>query len=161
VDTSDAALHCQEVAAFASVFLGRAPGVVWPEHDHPAYDPHADEADRVLLARGLADLMGRPVQTARSEEAPLSVRAARASRDTLVHQISGSGHWTLLPDPAEHSGGEGELPAKAAISYQLRSREILYIPPGYSWVIQPVIQPSAYLFSFIGDPPPATGHTAQ
>ncbi|MDX3076292.1 hypothetical protein [Streptomyces sp. MI02-7b] len=158
METTDSELHCQEVAAFASVFLGRAPGVVWPEHDHPACDPLAAEADRELLALGLAGLLGRAVQTVPSERAPLSVRAARAPCDTLVHQTSGSGLWTLLPGPGEDLQA---LPTENAVHFQLRSTEVLYIPPNYSWIIQPVVQPSTYLFTFIGDRQQVAERTTQ
>lgn len=161
METTDPALHCQEVAAFASVFLGRAPGVVWPEHDHPACGPLADESDRELLAEGLSDLLGRPVRTVCSEQAPLSVRAARAPCDTLVHQISGSGHWTLLPDLGERREREETPPVEGPVRFQLRTTEVLYIPPNYSWVIQPVVQPSTYLFTFIGHRPPVTEPAAE
>lgn len=30
------AAHLQELSFFLSVYLGKAPGVLWPEHEHPA-----------------------------------------------------------------------------------------------------------------------------
>lgn len=156
MESTDPALYCQEIAAFASVFLGRAPGVVWPEHDHPACGPRADEEDRELLAEKLAELLGRPIRTVRSEQVPLSVRAARAPCDTLVHQTEGSGHWTLVPDLGECQDQNNAPLTERPVHIQLRSTEVLYIPPNYSWIIQPVTRPSTYLFTFIGDIPSVT-----
>ncbi|MEU0677208.1 hypothetical protein ABZ330_30765 [Streptomyces sp. NPDC006172] len=129
--------HLREVALFVALHLGRAPGVLWPEHDHPllgdgdgdgegdseddgdgegpAATPDLDElAVQIAAATGLAV---RP--------APVGVPPGHL----LVHQIAGAATWNIV--------GADEDGQDASLRYRLRAGEVLYVPDGWARTAEP------------------------
>jgi hypothetical protein len=124
----DAEEHLREVALFLRVHLDRAPGVLWPYFDHPVFDPEAGTAGMGLLARGLAALTGMPVSTVAASAERLACPADTGVWHMLVHQCSGRSQWSVFPGTARE--------AAPALSYTLRSGEVLYAPPGRACSVQ-------------------------
>ncbi|MER5374846.1 hypothetical protein [Streptomyces sp. NPDC002553] len=129
--TGPAGEHLREVALFVALHLGRAPGVLWPEHDHPIVgdgeglgevdggDPAATPALDALAAQITAatGLAARP--------APAGVPPGHL----LVHQIAGAATWTIVG-----TGGDGR---DASLRYRLRAGEVLYVPDGWARTAEP------------------------
>ncbi|MEV7615512.1 hypothetical protein [Streptomyces sp. NPDC089799] len=106
----DGQAHGRELALFLAVHYGRAPGVLWPEHDLPSVAAGPDGIP--LLARQLALLTGLPVAGCHGS-------AAREGGHLLVYQLRGSRTWTLTGPGA---GGARRF------CYRLRAGEVLYVP---------------------------------
>lgn len=140
-DCERASPHLREVALFLSVHVGRAPGVLWPEHDHPAFGDGADAGGRgpadfagpggsgVHAARldrftaELGTLTGLSVRTV--SVPPESPPGAVSDRDhLLIHQMGGAGTWRLA--------GPGEDGRPGAFRCRLLPGEVLYVPAGWS-----------------------------
>ncbi|GHH85698.1 hypothetical protein GCM10018793_54730 [Streptomyces sulfonofaciens] len=125
------ALYIQELALFVFAHLGRAPGILWPEHDHPALRPQAGPEELALLAEGLSRATGLPVRTCRLEPVGAGLQTGSARRHCLFHQTAGTGKWWLLAGPAD-SAGAGST---AFRTYRLRVSEILYVPVHWTWLV--------------------------
>lgn len=137
-----AALHLRELGLFLSVHLGRAPGILWPEHDHPALvegpgecDPELITAQLGLLTAGLGCLTGLSARTVAVDTADDEGDAAHAVRpavDTgdhlLVHQITGAATWRLS---RTRTAADTE-PGPTSFACRLRPGEVLYVPAYWS-----------------------------
>lgn len=139
-----AAPHLREVVLFLSVHVGRAPGVLWPEHDHPAFGDDADcsgpggsAAHAARLDRFTAELgtlTGLSVRTvsvhaesggAGDPGRPVVRAGAVSDRDhLLIHQVTGAGTWRLA--------GSREDGRPGAFRCRLLPGEVLYVPAGWS-----------------------------
>ncbi len=120
-----AELHHQELTLFLFLHLSRTPGVLWPDHEHPACRPLPRATDIGLLADGLTRLTGRTAHTVHNTGTGHHVRSEPTVAHTVVHQVAGSGNWYAS------STATGSAPA--AFHYRLRSGEVLYIPPHHVW----------------------------
>ncbi|MFJ8390698.1 hypothetical protein ACIQ9Q_40685 [Streptomyces sp. NPDC094438] len=139
------------MAQFLAVHHGQGPGILWPEHGHPAHD--GPDATTVLEAetRDLEHLTGLPVAVERYQAADEGTRllSAGSSEHLLVHQASGAGSWRLR-------AGAGTA-AEQFFSCRLRSGEMLYIPPDWAWHAD--LTPSTQLLLTRLGPP--TAHTGE
>ncbi|MFI5866421.1 hypothetical protein [Streptomyces sp. NPDC051546] len=143
-DRGRAAPHLREIVLFLSVHLDRAPGVLWPEYDNPAFGD-AEDADTLPAEGGV-----RPAQVDRftAELAALTGLSVRLDRvetpgsalaggtdavwtaqpggreHLLVHQIAGAATWQLA--------GTGESGRPESFQCRLLPGELLYVPPGWS-----------------------------
>ncbi|MDJ0381408.1 hypothetical protein [Streptomyces sp. G-G2] len=101
-----------------------APGVLWPEHDHPAYGPAARASDLSALADGLAHLTGLRVRTeaAATPAADGPPLTGRAAGDLLLHQTAGTTVWHLTP-----------ARTVPHCRFRLRPGEVLHVPADWSW----------------------------
>ncbi|MEU6017896.1 hypothetical protein ABZ826_28795 [Streptomyces sp. NPDC047515] len=122
---SEGALHLRELLLFLSVHLDRAPGVMWPEHEHPALGtPQRPEALDGLAAElglrtGLLASSGRGSRTGGGPRNPTA--------HLVIHQTEGAGMWRLRDDGDEGTGD---------FRHRLRSGEVLYIPARWSWTVE-------------------------
>ncbi|GGS10557.1 hypothetical protein Snoj_15030 [Streptomyces nojiriensis] len=139
--------HLREIVLFLSVHLDRAPGVLWPEYDNPAFgDPDdADGAgagaagDGVCPAQAdrftaeLASLTGLSVRLDRVETAGsapgVGVDAVWNGQPgdrehLLIHQIAGAVTWQLT--------GTGECGRPESFQCRLLPGELLYVPARWS-----------------------------
>ncbi|MGI5447874.1 hypothetical protein ACQEVM_19350 [Streptomyces sp. CA-243310] len=139
--------HLRELELFLSVHLGRAPGVLWPEYDNPAFgdsDAFGDgdglgdgdggkgptndgaRAARLEAFTGrLGALTGLGVRAelvvAGAHTRPDPGAADTASADhLLIHQIDGAVTWRLT--------GPGEDGEPASFQCRLLPGEVLYVP---------------------------------
>ncbi|MEV7673171.1 hypothetical protein [Streptomyces sp. NPDC088752] len=116
--------HLREVALFVALHLGRAPGVLWPEHDHPLVGDGAEsgvaDPDVELLAAQIAAATGLGARPA-----PAGVPHGHL----LVHQMAGATTWSVV--------GSGEDGRDASLRYRLRAGEVLYVPDGWSRTAEP------------------------
>ncbi|MFJ7492625.1 hypothetical protein ACIQZB_15475 [Streptomyces sp. NPDC097727] len=123
---SEGTLHLRELLLFLSVHLDRAPGVMWPEHEHPALGspqrPEAldDLAAELGLRTGLVTSSGRGSRTCEGARNPAA--------HLVIHQTEGAGLWRLRGDRADDGAG--------AFRHRLRSGEVLYIPARWSWTVE-------------------------
>ncbi|QMU78208.1 hypothetical protein GXW83_23400 [Streptacidiphilus sp. PB12-B1b] len=124
-DGDPAALHLQELAFFLSVHLDRAPGVLWPDHDHPALGARADPLLHRELASGISRLTGLALQQGGHDPSGRGV----AEGHLLVHQTGGSTLWRL---DVRAGGGRS-----AALRWCLRAGEVLYVPVDWAWQSEP------------------------
>ncbi|WP_405436799.1 hypothetical protein OG373_07215 [Streptomyces avidinii] len=136
--------HLREIVLFLSVHLDRAPGVLWPEYDNPAFGD-ADDAGALPAGGGvrpaqadrftaeLGDLTGLSVRLDRVEtpgSAPgggpdAAWTAQPEGREhLLVHQIAGAVTWQLT--------GTGESGRRESFQCRLLPGELLYVPAGWS-----------------------------
>lgn len=119
----------RELARFLQVCRGQGPSLLWPEHERPA--PDAPDAAAVLdaEARTLETLTDLPVTIECHLAADQGTRplSTASSGCLLVHQETGAGSWRLL------HGAEEQDESGASFNCRLRSGEVLYIPPGWSW----------------------------
>ncbi|MDQ0937476.1 hypothetical protein [Streptomyces turgidiscabies] len=133
VDPAEA--YLREVALFVALHLHRAPGVLWPEHDHPLLDDRADDG-----ADDEADDGEDPAATPDLDALAAQIAAATglAARPglggvppghLLVHQIAGAATWTIVG-----ADGDGH---DASLRYRLRAGEVLYVPGGWSRTAEP------------------------
>ncbi|WP_051966953.1 hypothetical protein [Kitasatospora mediocidica] len=130
-------LHLQELALFLSVHLDRGPGVLWPEHDHPALAAASPPDGAARLAADLGRWTGLPARTGIG----LTGDGQQAAPAHLViHQTSGAGVWHLRR-------GHGE--AAESFRYRLRSGEVLYIPP--RWAYRAELTPDARFIATLLD----------
>ncbi|MFJ1708955.1 hypothetical protein [Kitasatospora sp. NPDC088346] len=120
-----AAPHVRELALFLSVHRDRAPGLLWPEHDHPACRPWATRAVIDLMAGELAGLVGARVSAVSGDGTARRARGGPEPAHLLVRQNAGAGSWTLRPGP----WGAVTEPFHC----RLRADEVLYVPPGCGW----------------------------
>lgn len=116
---AERAAHLTELVLFLSVHLDRAPGVLWPEYEHPALG--APEWSQVL--DGLALELGPGTDLVARSGGTGGPAAHR-----VVHQIEGAGTWRL-------SGDRGGVGADG-FQCRLRSGEVLYIPARWSWSVE-------------------------
>ncbi|MER6253456.1 hypothetical protein ABT224_19095 [Streptomyces sp. NPDC001584] len=136
--------HLREIVLFLSVHLDRAPGVLWPEYDNPAFGDPDDagagpagggvrpaQVDRFTAE--LASLTGLSVRLDRVETAGSApgtgVDAVWAGRPRdrehlLIHQIAGAVTWQLT--------GTGESGRPESFQCRLLPGEMLYIPARWS-----------------------------
>ncbi|MDJ0381080.1 hypothetical protein [Streptomyces sp. G-G2] len=112
---------------FLFLHLGRAPGILWLQHEHPALT--GSLAGFLAACRGLgpwaarlAALAGLPARSA-AADATTEQRAGEAEH-LLVHQLEGAATWSLA--------GAGECGARTSLRYRLRTGEVLYVPAGWS-----------------------------
>ncbi|MBT2472527.1 hypothetical protein J7E97_32920 [Streptomyces sp. ISL-66] len=108
-----------ELVLFLSVHLDRAPGVLWPEYEHPPLGaPQWSQVlDRLALEPGPgADLVARCGGT------------GNPAAHRVVHQIQGAGTWRL-------SGDRGGVGADA-FQCRLLSGEVLYVPARWTWSVE-------------------------
>lgn len=124
MSTESAASHLQELAVFLAVHQDRAPGILWPEYEHPACRPRARGAVLDRMADGLAELVHRPVRIS-SCAGGLSASGGPAAAHQLVVQTAGGGDWSLRSAP----GSAVRPPFRC----RLRAGEVLYIPPHSPW----------------------------
>ncbi|MGW7192061.1 hypothetical protein [Streptomyces sp. NPDC054838] len=137
-----AALHLRELGLFLSVHLGRAPGILWPEYDHPALvegagagDPELTAAQLGLLTAGLGCLTGLSACTVAvdtadgGEDTAHGVRPGADGGDhLLVHQIAGAATWRL----SRTRTAAGAEPGPTSFACRLRPGEVLYVPAHWS-----------------------------
>ncbi|MFI9063947.1 hypothetical protein ACIGQE_19010 [Streptomyces sp. NPDC053429] len=137
-----AALHLRELGLFLSVHLGRAPGILWPEYDHPALvegpgacDPELVNAQLGLLTTQLGCLTGLSARTVAVDTADGGGGATRAVRPgagsgdhLLVHQIAGAGSWRLSRTRTTAAAE----PGPTSFACRLRPGEVLYVPAHWS-----------------------------
>ncbi|MFJ1546624.1 hypothetical protein [Streptomyces sp. NPDC088246] len=122
---SEGALHLRELLLFLSVHLGRAPGVMWPEHEHPAFE----SLQRPEVLDDLAAELGLRTGLVTSSRVSRTCEGARnPAAHLVIHQTEGAGSWRLRGDRAD--GGAG------AFRHRLRSGEVLYIPARWSWTVE-------------------------
>ncbi|WP_314246820.1 hypothetical protein [Streptomyces sp. DSM 40907] len=136
--------HLREIVLFLSVHLDRAPGVLWPEYDNPAFgDP--DDA-----GAGPAGGRVRPAQVDRftTELASLTGLSVRLDRVETAGAVPGTGVdavWTGQPGGREHllihqvAGavtwqltGTGESGRPESFQCRLLPGELLYVPARWS-----------------------------
>ncbi|MFB6560167.1 hypothetical protein ACFCYH_14985 [Streptomyces sp. NPDC056400] len=139
--------HLREIVLFLSVHLDRAPGVLWPEYDNPAFEDVDDadgagagpEGDGVCAAQmdrftaELASLTGLSVRLDRVERAGsapgVGVDAVWTGQPgdrehLLIHQIAGAVTWQLT--------GAGESGRPESFQCRLLPGELLYVPARWS-----------------------------
>ncbi|MFF4935247.1 hypothetical protein ACFY2H_41405 [Streptomyces griseofuscus] len=125
--------HLREVALFVALHLGRAPGVLWPECDHPLLGDGGDGAAGAERTDALAASPDVTVLAAQiAATTGLAARPAPAGTPPghlLVHQFAGAATWTVA-GPA----GDGR---DASLRYRLRAGEVLYVPDGWSRAAEP------------------------
>ncbi len=109
-----------ELLDFFSVHRSVAPGLLWPQHQHPAYRPHASRADHALLSEALIVRTGLLCRIWQEQAPSCGVRAGRTRSHLLVHQTTHAADWAL-------SGPGGTFRCR------LVSMDILYIPPRHAW----------------------------
>ncbi|MFD8821308.1 hypothetical protein ACFV1C_02910 [Streptomyces sp. NPDC059605] len=109
----------RELVLFLSVHLDRAPGVLWPEHEHPGLS--GPEWSQVL--EGLAAELGPGTPVVARSGGTDDPAAHR-----VVHQFEGAGTWRL-------SGARGGRGAEG-FRFRLRPGEVLYIPARWSWSVE-------------------------
>ncbi|GAA3190076.1 MULTISPECIES: hypothetical protein [Streptomyces] len=119
--------HVDELALFLSVHLGRTPGLLWPEAEHPAQGctdaSPWDASDLRDLARHLAARTGLACSSEQFVSPPLGGHPrGGGGGDMLVHQLEGAGSWTTA---AEAGGG-----SRSWLHWRLLPGEVLYIPDG-------------------------------
>ncbi|MFC5955322.1 hypothetical protein ACFP51_12750 [Streptomyces pratens] len=119
--------HLRELAVFLTLHLGRAPGVLWPEHDHPAFDERPG-ADRAPEGTSTPDTLAAGIAAATGMAARL-VAAGMPPGHLLVHQIEGAASWSLA-GTRDDGGG-------TSLRYRLRAGEVLYVPDGWSRTAEP------------------------
>ncbi|MEV6394698.1 hypothetical protein AB0M39_07930 [Streptomyces sp. NPDC051907] len=122
-DDRAASLHLQELALFLSVHLDRTPGILWPEHDHPAFGARPGPAGLAGLADGLGRLTGLAVRTRpglRSDSVPGS-----GSGHRLIHHTAGAVNWQLRDGSASD--------AAEPLRWRIRPGEVLYVPSHWTW----------------------------
>lgn len=129
--------HLREVALFVALHLGRAPGVLWPEHDHPLLgdgdgDGDGDGADDGTAPAATPDLDALAAQIAAAtglaaRPAPVGVPPGHL----LVHQIAGAATWNIV--------GTGDDGQDASLRYRLRAGEVLYVPDGWARTAEPAV----------------------
>ncbi|MFE3286407.1 hypothetical protein ACFXJJ_25310 [Streptomyces sp. NPDC059233] len=154
--------HVREIVLFLSVHLDRAPGVLWPEYDNPAFGDvddvddvdEADEADgtRVVGGAGAGPAGGgvRRAQVDRftAELASLTGLSVRLDRVETAGSAPGVGVdsvWTGQPGDREHllihqiAGavtwqltGTGESGRPESFQCRLLPGELLYVPARWS-----------------------------
>ncbi|MFF5779139.1 hypothetical protein ACFY7Y_19590 [Streptomyces virginiae] len=147
--------HLREIALFLSVHLDRAPGVLWPEYDNPAFGDPADAGDddgdvgaygADGSAAGPAGHVVCPAQVDRftAELASLTGLSVRLDRVETAGAAPGVGVdavWTGRPGDREHllihqiAGavtwqltGTGEGGRPASFQCRLLPGEVLYVP---------------------------------
>ncbi|MFH8472368.1 hypothetical protein [Streptomyces sp. NPDC018000] len=122
---SEGALYLRELLLFLSVHLDRAPGVMWPEYEHPALGT----PERPKALDGLAAELG--LRTGLVASSGLGSRTGGGERNPaahlVIHQTEGAGMWRLRRDGADGAG---------AFQHRLRSGEVLYIPARWSWTVE-------------------------
>ncbi|MFJ9737034.1 hypothetical protein [Streptomyces sp. NPDC101166] len=129
--TGPAGEHLREVALFVALHLGRAPGVLWPEHDHPLLgDGDGDGADDGGEPAATPDLDALAAQITAvtglaARPAPVGVPPGHL----LVHQIAGAATWNIV--------GAGDDGRDASLRYRLRAGEVLYVPDGWARAAEP------------------------
>ncbi|MFB6620316.1 hypothetical protein ACFCV9_39870 [Streptomyces sp. NPDC056367] len=149
------ALHLREIVLFLSVHLDRAPGVLWPEYDNPAFGDaddadDVDEADEADGTRGVGGAGVRPAQVDRftAELASLTGLSVRLDRVETAGSAPGVGVdsvWTGQPGVREHllihqiAGavtwqltGTGESGRPESFQCRLLPGELLYVPARWS-----------------------------
>lgn len=156
-----AAPHLRELALFLSVHLDRAPGVLWPEYDNPAFRADGDggrdgagdgsaggsgaggeggvrPAQLARFTGGLAALTGLSVRLERLERLERSAAAAAESDPAGpagTGEIGGREH--LLIHQIAGAGtwrlaGPGEDGLPASFQCRLLPGEVLYVPARWS-----------------------------
>ncbi|WP_055527387.1 hypothetical protein [Streptomyces graminilatus] len=121
------AAYFREVAQFVALHLGRAPGVLWPEHDHPPLGDGADDGEDPAAAPDLDAFAARIAAATGLAAGPGRVGAPPGH--LLVHQIAGAATWDITG-----VGGDGQ---GASLRYRLRAGEVLYVPDGWSRTAEP------------------------
>ncbi|MET9934184.1 MULTISPECIES: hypothetical protein [unclassified Streptomyces] len=122
--------HLREVALFVALHLGRAPGVLWPEHDHPLVGDEAEDAEDTA-----DDAVGPDVELLAAQIAAATGLVARPAPvgvphgHLLVHQMAGATTWSVV--------GSGEDGRDASLRYRLRAGEVLYVPDGWARTAEP------------------------
>ncbi|MCX5275195.1 hypothetical protein [Streptomyces virginiae] len=153
--------HLREIVLFLSVHLDRAPGVLWPEYDNPAFgdvgdgddigDGDGDDADELDDAgAGPAGGGVCPTQVDRftaelASLTGLSVRLDRVETVGAVPGVGGDAAWTGSPGVREHlliqqiAGavtwqltGTGESGRSESFQCRLLPGELLYVPSRWS-----------------------------
>ncbi|MFJ3174877.1 hypothetical protein ACIPJK_29355 [Streptomyces roseus] len=154
--------HLREIVLFLSVHLDRAPGVLWPEYDNPAFGDvddgddtvEAEEVDEAEDAGGIgAGSAGGAVSPAQVERftaelaslTGLSVRLDRVETAGTSPDVGGDAVWTGQPGDREHllihqiAGpvtwqltGTGESGRPESFQCRLLPGELLYVPAGWS-----------------------------
>ncbi|MFF3847784.1 hypothetical protein [Streptomyces sp. NPDC002328] len=139
--------HLREVALFVALHLGRAPGVLWPEHDHPLLGD--GDGDGAGVGAGVGSDHGTnggtddgatPTATPDLDALAAQIAAATglAARPApvgvppghlLVHQIAGAATWNIA--------GAGDDGQDASLRYRLRAGEVLYVPAGWARTAEP------------------------
>ncbi|MFE0105794.1 hypothetical protein [Streptomyces sp. NPDC059009] len=134
--------HLQELAAFLSVHLGRRPGIMWAEEDHPAYLDTVTAADLDALADGITRLTGHTARCIRPDDISHVSRTTEgtACTHTLVHQTAGAGSWQLRAAP--------DTPP--TLRCRLLPGEVLYIPPGHTWTTE-LTAHARYLLTYLDE----------
>ncbi|GAA0290698.1 hypothetical protein GCM10010302_31570 [Streptomyces polychromogenes] len=154
--------HLREILLFLSVHLDRAPGVLWPEYDNPAFGDvddtvDAEEADEADEAEGAystgAGPTGAgvcPAQVARfaaelASLTGLSVRLDRVETAVAAPGVGVDAAWTGQAGGREHllihqiAGavtwqltGAGESGGPESFQCRLLPGEVLYVPAGWA-----------------------------
>ncbi|WP_030716613.1 hypothetical protein [Streptomyces sp. NRRL S-237] len=154
--------HLREIVLFLSVHLDRAPGVLWPEYDNPAFGDIDDTGDGEDTGDGDdaddADDAGAgpagggvcPAQVDRftadlASLTGLSVRLDRVETAGSVRGIGVDAAWTGQPGGREHlliqqiAGavtwqltGTGESGRSESFQCRLLPGELLYVPARWS-----------------------------
>ena len=131
--------HGRELALFLSVHRDRAPGLLWPEYEHPAYRADATTAAVELLASSLERATGRPVRTVREGGNGRTVHYEAVPDHVMVHQTTGAGDWLVSASPS----------AAPVLQCRLRASEVLYVPPQHAWRAE-LSSTARYLVTYIG-----------
>ncbi|MFD9793372.1 hypothetical protein ACFWXK_20765 [Streptomyces sp. NPDC059070] len=129
--------HVRELLQFLHLYQDQGPGLLWPEHDRPAHDGPDATAALDAEARVLAELTALPVaiESHRAAEQGTRPHADASPGHLLVHQETGAGSWRLRTESAPPADGDARADGEAEESFRcrLRSNEVLYVPPGWSW----------------------------
>ncbi|MEW2115617.1 hypothetical protein AB0945_10550 [Streptomyces sp. NPDC005474] len=127
--------YLREVALFVALHLDRAPGVLWPEHDHPLLDDGAEDGTDDGEGDGDGPAAPPDLDALAAQIAVATGLAARPGLGgvppghLLVHQIAGAATWTIVG-----ADGDGR---DASLRYRLRAGEVLYVPAGWSRTAEP------------------------
>ncbi|MFB6809611.1 hypothetical protein [Streptomyces sp. NPDC056387] len=153
--------HLREILLFLSVHLGRAPGVLWPEYDNPAFGVDdgddtidteegdgAEDADDAGAGSAAGDVCPAQVDRFTAELASLTGLSVWLDRVETAGAAPGVGvdaAWTRQPGGREHllihqvAGavtwqltGTGDSGRPESFQCRLLPGELLYVPAGWS-----------------------------
>ncbi|MFF7240949.1 hypothetical protein [Streptomyces collinus] len=119
--------HLRETAVFVGLHFGRAPGVLWPEHDHPLLGDGQDDAEDRAVPPDVGLLAAQVAAATGLAARPAATGVPHGH--LLVHQVAGATTWTVA--------GAGEDGRDTSVRYRLRAGEVLYVPDGWSRTAEP------------------------